>query len=218
MEILQIEKLLFIFMNMRLAITCMVLLVIIPAASLGQDGWKLKREKDGISISIREQADSHLKEYKAQAVIAHPIQHVFEFLSDLERHPEWVFRCTSLTIIENQGGQKIKYHTTYDIPWPLKDRDLTVKAVFTHYPEGKKIEMLSEYIFADYPGEKGVIRMPGYREWVILEEIDPVTTLFIAEGFADPGGKVPPWLVNMFLVDGIYDSVVKTREILNGNK
>lgn len=218
MEILLIGEVLYIFMDMRLSIIYMVLLVIIPLASLGQAGWKLKREKNGISIYVREQVDSPLKEYKARAVIAHPIQQVSDFLSDLERHPEWVFRCKGLTIIEGQGEQKVRYHTTYDIPWPMKDRDLTVEAVITLHAGGKKIESLSKDILLDYPLEKGVIRMPGYREWVILEEIDPNTTLFISEGYADPGGTVPPWLVNMFLVDGIYDSVIKSREILNNNK
>lgn len=215
MEILLNGEVLYIFMDMRFSIACVVLLVIFPAASQGQADWKLRREKNGISIYVREQADSPLKEYKARAVIAHPIHQVSEFLSDLERHPEWVFRCTGLTIIEDQGGQKTKYHTTYDIPWPMKDRDLTVEAVITHHAGGKKIESLSEDIILDYPVEKGVIRMPGYREWVILEEIDSMNTLFIAEGYADPGGTVPAWLVNMFLVDGIYDSVIKTREILS---
>jgi len=218
MEIILNDELLYIFMDMRLSITCLILLSIFPVSGQEQAGWKLKREKDGITIYVREQAGSLLKEYKAKAVISHPIHHVFGFLSDLKRHPEWVFRCTGLTIIENQGGQHIKYHTTYDIPWPLKDRDLTVIAVFTHHEGGKKIESMSEDMLLDYPLEEGVIRMPGYREWVLLEEIDSMNTLFIAEGYADPGGSVPAWLVNMFLVDGIYDSVVKVREILNSNK
>ena len=54
--------------------------------------------------------------------------------------------------------------------------------------------------------------MPDYREDVILERLDDTTTRFSSEGFADPGGKIPPWLTNMFLVDGIYDSVIKTKE------
>ena len=94
------------YLWMRLSITCVVLLVIFPVASQGQAGWKLKREKNGISIYVREQADSPLKEYKARAVIAHPIRQVSEFLSDLERHQEWVFMCTDLTIIEYQGNIK----------------------------------------------------------------------------------------------------------------
>jgi hypothetical protein len=214
MEILLIGEVLYIFMDMRLSIICMVLLVIFPADSQGQAGWKLKRERNGISIYVREQADSPLKEYKARALFAHPIHQVFDFLSDLERHPEWVFRCMGLTIIEDRGEQKTKFHTTYDIPWPMKDRDLTAETVITHHAGGKKIESLSEDIILDYPVDKGVIRMPRYREWIILEEIDSLNTLFIVEGYADPGGTVPPWLVNMFLVDGIYDSVIKSREIL----
>ncbi len=197
---------------MRFSIICLALLLIFPATSQGQDGWKLKREKNGVTIYVREQADSPLKEYKARAVLSYPIQEVFNLISDLERHPEWVFRCTGLTIIENPDENRVRYQTTYNIPWPMKDRDLTVEAVTTELDAGKKIEMLSEDILLDYPLEKGVIRMPGYREWVILEEIDPNNTLFIAEGYADPGGAVPPWLVNMFLVDGIYESVLNVRD------
>jgi hypothetical protein len=199
---------------MRLTILIILINVLYLSSSQGQAGWKLKRDKNGISIYVREQVDSPLKEYKARAVISYPIQEVFDFISDLERHPEWVFRCTGFTIIEGQAGQKVRYHTTYDIPWPMKDRDLTAEAVISEHAGGKKIELLSEDMLLDYPLEKGVIRMPGYRELVILEEIDPKNTLFIAEGCADPGGTVPPWLVNMFLVDGINDSVIKVREIL----
>jgi hypothetical protein len=205
-------------MDMRLFIACIVLWVIIPEAGQGQEDWKLKRERNGISIYTREQAESPLKEYRARALIAHPIHKVFTFLADLERHPEWVFRCTGLTILEGQVGKQVTYHTTYDIPWPMRDRDLTVEATITHHAGGKRIESLSEDIMLDHPLENGVIRMPGYREWVILEEIDSANTLFIAEGYADPGGTVPAWLVNMFLVDGIYDSVIKTRDILDNEK
>ncbi len=195
-----------------------LVMVLSSATSLGQGDWKMKRNKKGIIIYVRELAGSPLKEYKARAEIACPIQEVFEFLSDLEQHPEWVFRCSGLTIIENQGEHSIKYHTSYDIPWPMQDRDLTVEARITHHAGDKKIESLTQHVSLDYPIEEGVIRMPGYREWVLLEEIDSLNTLFLAEGYADPGGTVPPWLVNMFLVDGIFNSVVKTREILVGHE
>lgn len=55
--------------------------------------------------------------------------------------------------------------------------------------------------------------MPDYREDVVLERISERNTLFRAEGYADPGGTIPPLLVNMFLVDGIYDSVNRIRDI-----
>jgi len=218
MEILLNDELLYIFMHMHLSIFCIILLIILPVASHGQEGWKLKRDKNGISIYVREQEDSSLKEYKARATLPYPLQEVFAFLLDVERHPEWVVRCSEVTIIENQVEHKITYHTVYDMPWPVKDRDLIIESVYKHHVAGKKIESLTKNVQMEFPLEEDVIRMPGYREWVIIEEIDSLNTMFIAEGFADPSGKVPPWLVNMFLVDGIYDSVIKTREILESSK
>ncbi len=205
---------LWIYCGMRLAILIIFMNILCPSGCPGQSGWKLQRDKEGITIYVRELADNPLKEYKARAIIAQPMEELFGFLSDLGRRPEWVFRCTGLTIIEKDDRGRTRYHTSYDIPWPMKDRDLTAETVVIHHAGGSRIECLTQSSPLDFPLEEGVIRMPSYREWVMLEKMDSQNTLFITEGHADPGGKVPPWLVNMFLVDGIYDSVIRAREIL----
>ncbi len=216
MEIRLNGEVLYIFMHMRMISLFLAIMLTTSLYTAGQGEWLLKREKRGIVIYVREQDDNPLKEYRARARIPQPLSEVVEFVTDLNRHPEWVFRCTGLSIIKTQDNNQFWYHTSYDIPWPMKDRDLTAVAVISKQPDGSSIEMLTTSIHIDYPGEKGVIRMPAYREKVLLEKINSGSTLFVAEGFADPGGKVPPWLVNMFLVDGIYDSVEKAREILTG--
>jgi hypothetical protein len=187
--------------------------VFLPA-SQAQEEWKQKRDENQITIYVREQAGNPLKEYKARAMIRSPIREVYDFIADLERHPEWVFRCTGLIIIDSPEENRIRFHTSYDIPWPMKDRDLTAETVFTMHEGGRKMELLTRQINMDYPMAEGVIRMPDYREWVMLEAVDTLHTLFVTEGYADPGGSVPPWLVNMFLVDGIYDSVTKMRKLI----
>jgi len=199
---------------MRFSLLCILLLVNDPVPCPGQ-GWVLKRDKKDITIWVREQADSLLKEYKARALISHPIQTVFDFLADVERHPQWVYRCSGLTIIENGGEDHVKYHTSYDIPWPRKDRDLTAETRFIRHEGGEKIEIITRNVNVDYPLEEDVVRMPRYREWVILEKMDTHSTVFKSEGFTDPGGNAPTRLVNMFLVDGVYHSVMKIRELLD---
>lgn len=190
----------------------MVMVIFFPS-SQAQEDWKLKRDKDQITVYVREQASSPLKEYKARATIARPIEEVFECISDLERHPEWVFRCTGLKIINKTDEQRIRFHTSYDLPWPMKDRDLTAETILTKHDDGTIMESLTQHIQMDYPTAEGIIRMTDYREWVILKAIDSLNTLFVTEGFADPGGSVPPRLVNMFLVDGIYESIMNIRKV-----
>jgi len=181
-------------------------------SSYAQDDWVLKRNKEGITIYTRELKDSPLKEYRASATINSPILEVYQFLKDLEYRPAWVVRCIGLEIIDTIAGNHILYHTSYDIPWPLADRDLVVEADLSFDEENRKARLLTIHYDMEYPIKNGVVRMFRYREDVVLEELDPQHTRFKAEGFADPGGNVPAWLVNMFLVDGIYDSVISTRE------
>ena len=192
-------------------------LVLTWCSAAGQSDWDLKRDKDGIVIFTRSSAASPLKEYRASAKIQSPLSDVYEFLTDLESRPEWVINCMGLDIIDTING-RIRYHTRYDIPWPMEDRDLVVEADLRVSEDFARAHLLTRNVELDYGRKEGVIRMPGYLEEVCLEMADSVTTLFTAEGFADPGGKVPAWIVNMFLVDGIYDSVQKTREGVAGRK
>jgi hypothetical protein len=180
-----------------------------------RDDWIERRNRDGIIIHTLEKEGNPLKEYRVSATINFPLQEVYLFSTDLEYRPAWVVRCVGLEILDTLHGSHILYHTAYDIPWPLSDRDLLVECSFSLDTLSGKAHLLTITSDADYPPEEGFIRMAQYREEVFLEEIGPGRTLFRAEGFADPGGSLPAWVVNMFLVDGIYDSVIRTWEEMN---
>jgi hypothetical protein len=91
---------------MRLTILIILLNLVYPARKFGQAEWKLRRDKEWMSICIREKGESPMKEYKARAIIANLIQQVFELTTDYQCFPEWVFRCagkTSLKIRMDKG-------------------------------------------------------------------------------------------------------------------
>ncbi|MFC2115845.1 START domain-containing protein [Bacteroidota bacterium] len=192
----------------------LVFFLILCISASSQTGWELKRDKNRIVVYTRESSGTTLKEYKVTAEIDSPLSDVFNFLTDLEIRPTWVIKCIGLEIIDTVDGDKIHYHTSYDIPWPLMDRDLVVEAKFSYAEETGMAHLLTEYTELEFPLKDGVLRMPKYREEIFLERMADGKTQFRAEGFADPGGSLPAWVVNMFLVDGIYDSMIKTREII----
>jgi len=188
-----------------------LIICLIPGSAIqAQSGWELRKDKDDIVIYTRESPDNHLKEYRVSALIECPLQEMVGFALDLEIRPQWVINCKGLRIIDTVG-ERIRYHTVYEIPWPFKDRDLLV-AMELVARDSVRAHLLTRSIELDYPLEEDVVRMSRYREEIFYEKLDENSTMFRAEGFADPGGKLPPWLVNMFLVDGVYDSVIKTRE------
>ena len=195
-------------------ITLPVVLLLLEAGTAclhAQEDWTLRKEKDGIIIHTRASSASPLKEYRISATIRAPLNKVYEFLSDISLRPEWVYNCSAVNIIDRTPG-RITYHTLFDIPWPVQDRDLVATVLTTWTEDSSRVRILTEEVKLDYIRDRNVVRMPEYREDVILEKMDDGHTLYRTEGFADPGGQVPPWLTNLFLVDGPYDSMVRTRE------
>lgn len=199
-------------------ISLLFLFLIAGMAVRGQPEWKLRLDRDGIEIFTRTPSASTIKEYRVSARFEHPLKDVFEFLADLEKRPDWVINCTGIDIIDTTVEGCIRYHVSYDIPWPMADRDLVVEAALALDEEAGKAHILTRHTGLEYPLEEGVIRMPGYREEVILEEEGPASTRFSSSGYADPGGTLPAWIVNMFLVDGIYDSMIRTRSGISAQR
>ena len=179
----------------------------------GQEMWTLRKKTDDITIYTRMREDSPLKEYRAEANIHAPIQVVYEFLSNVSLHPKWVYQCAGLKILEEVNNSFVTYHTSYDLPWPAADRDLLAKAVIKLADDFSSVHILTNNVSLDYEQKKGVVRMPDYSESVTLKPLNEANTLFKVEGFANPGGTIPPWLINMFMVDGIYNSILKTKEL-----
>jgi hypothetical protein len=176
-----------------------------------QEEWTLRKNSEGIEIYTRTRSGSPLKEFRASATIAAPLEVVLGFLNDISLRTEWVYDCREVNIME-QRGTDILYHSSYEMPWPVADRDLVSRASTVWSEDSITVRILTVETDREFPMKKDMVRMPDYRADVVLERLDNARTLYRSEGFADLGGKVPPWLINLFLVDGLFDSVVKTRE------
>ena len=151
-------------------ITLPVVLLLLEAGTAclhAQEDWTLRKEKDGIIIHTRARAASNLKEYRIHATIRAPLEDVYAFLSDINLRPEWVYNCNSVDIIDLTQG-RITYHTSFDIPWPVQDRDLVARVLTTWTEDSSRVRMLTEEVKLDYIRDKNVVRMPEYREDVIL--------------------------------------------------
>ena len=117
-----------------------------PGELIAQEDWTLRKQKDGIAIYTREREGNPLKEYRFSATIEAPINVVYKFLSNVRLHPEWVYQCAGLTIIDEEPGEFVTYHTLYDIPWPAADLDLMARAVIQWADDSARVRILTEEI------------------------------------------------------------------------
>jgi hypothetical protein len=60
--------------------------------------------------------------------------------------------------------------------------------------------------------------MPSGRgSWEFIPLGNGTTKVYHNFG-GDPGGKIPAWIVNMFLVDGPYKTMIGLRKLVEENK
>ena len=101
-------------------------------------------------------------------------------------------------------------------PWPLENRDMLIfeKTVITN--KGTKIFLNGK---ADYiPQKKGIVRIKyitGYWKFLPLEN----NTVYVEYRFsADPGINAPKWLINLFIVEGPYKTLMNLKSIVEHKK
>jgi hypothetical protein len=117
-----------------------------------------------------------------------------------------------MRVLERVDGKSFTYYLVYDVPWPLEDRDLCVKAEITRDPVSGEYLVVAKPMPGLVPEREGIVRITGYwQKWSILPLADGQVKLS-TEGYADPGGQVPSWIVNMAVTDNPLETIGKVRD------
>jgi hypothetical protein len=101
--------------------------------AVGDDGWNLLVDEDGVALYTRATADDATSEIKGVCVVERPLETVGRVLSDVASYPKWFFRCHQSRKIPAQDSTDLNFllYIAIDTPWPFVDRDVVYKVVTT---------------------------------------------------------------------------------------
>lgn len=179
---------------------------------LAENEWKLSLEKDNISVFTREVEFSNFDEFLAEAKMTGTIEDFKRIITDIENYSDWVPDCKSIEILENPNPNNITYHMKLKVPFPFTKRDI-VQQIILNESENKL-----EVLIYNHPNkvkeEKKYVRMlKAYGKWTI-QEVSKREISVRFQYFADPGGDIPAWLVNSFIVKNPHKSLVNMRKLM----
>ena len=176
------------------------------------DGWKLKKSKNGIVVFTRTMEDSKFKEYYTVCEINASPKELLDILLDVNNYPEWMAFVKEADLVEKNGENEFYIYSEVNVPWPFDNRDQITKTIVIRNKD-TGVYSLELSIIPDFlPEKKGIVRMQsGGGLWVFTPTKDGKTSLYHQFG-GDPGGNIPAWIVNMFLVDGPYKTMLGLRE------
>jgi len=175
-----------------------LLLLLLAVAGFSQEKWELNKDEDGIRIYTREREDSRLLSYRIETQISGNLREVYQQVIDFHENKKYLNRIDTLRVLRREKDQKILVYMIFNVPWPFRDRDFVNQMVIDVQEDTIRLE--SSPARGSMPAKEGVIRIKEFSEqWVLAKKGSHRTSLSL-QGYADPGGSLPDWVINLFVV------------------
>lgn len=191
----------------RVAVVCG--LTTLLAAGAQAEDWQVAKDQDGIKISLSDVAGSEYKAYRGVTLIKANVAKLRALQEDVAGACAWIHECKSQKLLKREGNQSWTY-TQFSTPWPVTPRDSILRVTTTEETDGsltRKLEGEPKYI----PGEKGFVRVAQVEGfWKFVPKGDSTEVTY--QVHTEPGGSVPSWLANNFVVDAPFNTLKGLKE------
>lgn len=176
------------------------LLLSIPTSALAQsEDWQLAKEEDGVRVYLSQVPGSRYKSFRGVTLVKADVSTLGHLQENLRVSCAWLYACAQMRLLK-YTDEAIWVYLDTKLPWPAAPRDLVLQVSTEATPDGgmiRRLQAAPDYI----PPVKDRIRVPMlYGTWQLVPK-GPKLTEVIYQMRADPGGSVPSWLANQFVVD-----------------
>mgnify|MGYP003857599873 FL=1 len=185
---------------------------ILPSA-FDDSSWELMINKNDIQIYTRSWPGSDFVAIKGVQTINSSLTNILANFIDIAAFPEWVKDAKEgfvITPFDQTHSRKI--YLRMSLPWPLEDRDIVSGQQVTQDSDTKIIQIKEWYEGNALPKIEGIIRIPRLNTEFLLIPKDKNITKLIWQGHNDPGGFIPPFLVNWLIEDVFFSSMTTMKK------
>jgi len=181
--------------------------------------WKLIHNKNGVKSYTRKIKGSKIVEIKAITTINAKLEVVATTLRDINAYPTWQANCKKASIIKKFDNNNMTIYYLLDFPIPVSDRDIIVKANTDYNTKtARGTVKLREINNSPLHRVKGVIRMKSFSGTYILEYLARNKTGIVYSYRADPGGRIPSFIVNLFSQNVLYKTLLNLKKAVKKKK
>ena len=180
------------------------------------DDWNeatYDKEND-IRIFTRHVEGSDTLAFKAITHVTGRLTAGVALLQDAQRTKDWVFNCKIMEEIELISDTQGIYYMITNMPWPVKDRDSITETRVSQDQESLVVRVDMKARNDVFPSNDDFIRIKEMSGYWLFTPIEGNQIEVVYEAHADPGGGLPSWLVNSFLVDAPLNTLRGFRQLI----
>ena len=197
-----------------LQISALMATVLISAtvAAKANNYWQFDSNNNGITIYSREHKDG-LVEIRAQMFTPTSYGAFLTLLEDSHNVPNWIDNVSHSRVINQISTTENIVYTQFTAPWPAKDRDMVTYSKYWLDELGFTIT-ITDAPYSTLAKQSGYIRIHSVDASWVLHKLTNGTTLIEYKAFADPGGRLPDWLINKLAKQSARTTFYNLREQL----
>ena len=176
---------------------------------------KLVLDKQGIRIWSYAIPGSPLNGFKAVTTVRSKLSNIVGLITDTDAASRWLYRTSEVeTLRRNDDDMSFVIRVVTDFPWPFKDREAVVAGRITQDPKTMVVRIDSNTV-GGFATRKGKLNMPLVQGSWQLRPVGNGLVEITMTGHADPGGNLPVSLVNMFIQEHPYNSLMALRNVIS---
>ncbi|MEE9372077.1 MAG: hypothetical protein V3V00_03400 [Saprospiraceae bacterium] len=187
-------------------------MLLYPSSFLCQDEWKFKKEKYEIRAFTRPHPDYNIHEYKVETKLSTSIADIISVMMEESSYLK-IFKDLKDIKFYNKSDNHLELFLVNKAPFPTRYRDGYFISEFSYDPIKKTARIDITCPSTKYHNKKyiEITRCQGFWEFYQKEEnIVNLTHQFVA----DPGGFLPGFILNIFLVNNPINTVRDLKIIL----
>jgi len=179
-----------------------------------QSEWVLRKEKDGIFVYDLKTDTSKFNSIKVETEFAGKVEDLLSILLDVKNHDKWAYGTKSASVLKRVSENEIIFYKIIDSPrLGVSDRDMVIRMRIINNLANKTIHVESIALPNYIPPKMDLVRVPFSNEkWIITYVNQKIKIDYFLQ--TDPGGSLSPFLVNLFISKGPYETFVNLRELL----
>lgn len=172
-------------------------------------------DKDNdVRVFTRRVEGSDMNAFRGVTFVNSTLTAPIALLQDVDRAHEWVFNCKAMAVIEELSPTNALYYTVTSMPWPVMNRDSISETHILQDPQTGAVTVTMDARNDVFPENDDHVRVRQFSgTWTIEPQGEGVVKVTY-EAHADPGGGIPSWLVNSFVVDAPLNTLRRFRRLV----
>lgn len=186
------------------------MLLILGLAQAQAAQWRLVKDEAGIRVYLQQIPGSSFQAFRGVTRIRTDMPRLLALQDDVSAACAWIHACSEQKLLKHEGDLSWAY-SRFHTPWPVQPRDSILQVTTTRDADGRVTRTLLGV--ADYlplqPGFVRVSKVEGF--WSLTPRGDEIEVIY--QVHSEPGGSVPAWLANSFVVDAPFNTLQGLRQL-----